>query len=91
MRVFDVLACGGFVLTEYTDTLRELFEIGGELDTYSSIGEMKEKVEYYSNNPSLARQIAQKARERVLRDHTIYQRVQKMLEIACIGSPALKS
>ncbi len=82
MRVFDVLACGGFVLTEYTDTLQELFKIGDELDTFSSVVEMKDKVEYYINNPSLVTQIAQKGRERVLKDHTIYQRVQKMLEIA---------
>jgi len=84
MRVFDVLACGGFVLTEYTDTLKELFKIGDELDTYSSIEEMQQKVGYYLNHPSLVDQIAQKGRERILRDHTIYQRVQKMLEIADI-------
>jgi spore maturation protein CgeB len=84
MRVFDALACGGFVLTEYTDTLNELFKIGDELDTYSSVEEMQQKVEYYLNNPSLVRQIAQKGRERVLHDHTIYQRMQKMLEIAGI-------
>lgn len=90
MRVFDVLACGGFVLTEYTDTLNELFKIGDELDTFDSIEEMKDKVEYYLNNPSLIHQIAQKGRERVLKDHTIYQRVQKMHEIAGIESTALK-
>jgi spore maturation protein CgeB len=82
MRVFDVLACGGFVLTEYTDTLTELFKIGDELDTYGSIEELQEKVEYYLNHPSLVYKIAQKGRERVLHDHTIYQRVKKMLEIA---------
>jgi spore maturation protein CgeB len=86
MRVFDVLACGGFILTEYTDTLKELFKIGDELDTYGSIEELQEKVEYYLNHPSLVQQIAQKGRERVLHDHTIYQRVQKMLKIAGVES-----
>ena len=90
MRVFDVLACGGFVLTEYTDTLRELFEIGDELDTYTSIDDMNEKVEYYLSKPSLVHKIAQKGRERVLKDHTIHQRVQKMLEVAGIGFTSIQ-
>ena len=81
MRVFDVLACGGFVLTEHSDSLNELFRVGDELETYGSVDEMRAKVGYYLSHPASARQIAQRGMERVLRDHTIEQRVQKMLEI----------
>ncbi len=34
MRVFDVLACGGFVLAERSPALAELFEIGAEVECY---------------------------------------------------------
>ena len=31
MRIFDIIACGGFVLVEYSRELDEIFEIGSEI------------------------------------------------------------
>ncbi len=78
MRVFDVLACGGFLLTEYNEALEDLFVIGEELDVYRDLGEMLEKVDHYLSHPEDAARIGRAGLERVLADHTIAQRVATM-------------
>ena len=80
MRVFDILACGGFILTDHSDALSELFTIGEELDTYRSAEELDQKVRFYLDHPDLARSMAQRGRERVLHDHTIAARVRGVLD-----------
>jgi hypothetical protein len=79
MRVFDVMACGGFVLTERNDALLELFTEGVELDCYTSLQELLDKAEHYSENPGEAAAIAARGHEAVLANHTISGRVSTML------------
>jgi spore maturation protein CgeB len=79
MRVFDVLACGGFVLAERSEALAELFEIGVEVDCYANADELEAKVELYLREPERARAIAVRGREAVQRRHTVAARVRHML------------
>lgn len=79
MRVFDVLACGGFVLAEHSDDLARLLEPGVEVDSYRNLDELGAKIEHYLAHPDAAAAIAARGRERVRRDHTIAARVQQML------------
>jgi len=79
MRVFDVLACGGFLLADRSEALEEMFTPGVELECWSTLEELEEKVRYYQQHPEQAQAIARAGRARVLRDHTIRQRLQTML------------
>jgi spore maturation protein CgeB len=79
MRVFDVLACGGFMLAEHSDELAELFDVGKELDSWRSIDELLDKSRWYLNNPDVAKQISLKGYEAVCERHTIRKRVHYML------------
>jgi len=79
MRVFDVLACGGFVLAEHSNDLAECFEIGTEVDCYRNQEEMVAKVAHYLAHPDEAAAIAKRGQARVLADHTIQARVSHML------------
>lgn len=47
LRVLDILACGGFVLSDYQPGIAEEFEEGKEIAFYYSLEDCKEKVEYY--------------------------------------------
>jgi len=78
MRVFDVLACGGFVLAAHCEALAELFHIGLEVDSWKTLEELHEKTTWYLNNPEEAKAIAARGREKVLSHHTIHKRIQKM-------------
>ncbi len=65
-RVYDVLACGGFLLTEYNPGLEDEFEIGQDLAVFHSCAELIEKTDYYLSHPEERKQIAECGRKKVL-------------------------
>lgn len=79
MRVFDVLACGGFVLAAHCEALTDLFEIGQEIDSWRTLEELHDKASWYLTNPERAKAIAARGREKILSHHTIQQRITQML------------
>jgi len=81
MRVFDVLACGGFLITERNQALEELFGVGIELETYSTLDELCEKTVYYLAHPDEARTIAERGLEAVRERHDVRLRVRRMLTV----------
>ena len=81
LRVFDVPAAGGFLLTDYMPGLEEMFEIDREIVVYRSRQELKDKVDYYLSNPKKREEIARRGRERVMRDHTFRNRWRQLLDI----------
>ncbi|BDG08020.1 glycosyltransferase family protein [Anaeromyxobacter paludicola] len=87
MRVFDVLACGGFVLAERSDDLAALFEVGVEVDCYGSLEELERKVAHYLAHPDRAAALAARGREAVLGRHTVQSRVDHMLAVAGCAPP----
>lgn len=79
LRVFDVIACGGFVIAHHNADLEELFVLGEEIESWRTLAELRAKVEHYLAHPDERRRIAERGRTRVLRDHTVQQRVAMML------------
>ncbi len=79
MRIFDIMACGGFVLAEYSHELGEIFEIGKEVETYRTLDELISKAAYYLAHRDEALEIARLGREAVRKNHTISMRVNHML------------
>lgn len=49
-RLLEIIACGGFVISENKEDSMEVF--GDNLVTFDSVEELKEKVEYFITNPS---------------------------------------
>jgi hypothetical protein len=90
MRIFDILACGGFVLAEYTDSLEDLFKIGEEIEVWRTIEELQDKAAYFLKHPKKTRDIALAGRARVCRDHRIKDRVEEMLQ-AVLGAREAKN
>lgn len=80
MRVFDVLACGGFVLAERSEELGELFEDGREIATYRGFEELRAKVAHYLRHPEERLAIAERGRAAVLERHTVSSRVRALLD-----------
>lgn len=80
-RVFDVPACGSFLLTDHQEAIEELFEVGKEVVTYRDRDEIPEMVRFYLNNPGTRKTIAMKGMERVLREHTYKHRIGKIIEV----------
>lgn len=79
MRVFNVLACGGFLIAEHSDSIEEAFAVGEEIETYRTIDELESKVAHYLANPGEARAIAERGMEAVRNRHTMRTRVKSLL------------
>jgi len=77
-RVYDVLACGGFCMTNSTDTLHKLFVEDEHLVVFRSEKELIEKVDYYLHHKEERREIAEAGRNHVYEFHTIDQRVKRI-------------
>ena len=61
--------------------LPEAFEIGREIITFNSFSDLTEKIQYYLEHPQERVEIAQRARARVMRDHTYDKRIEQMLSV----------
>ncbi len=80
LRIFDILGCGGFLITNYQEELSEHFRLGTDLETYSSIDELLEKCNYYLTHNDVREKIASNGLCRVREHHTYYHRIKNMLE-----------
>jgi len=80
-RVFDCPAAGGFLLTDAQKDLFDLFDVKREVACYSSPEECIELFRAYRKNPMARRDIAARARKRVLGEHTYAHRLQRIVAI----------
>ena len=81
LRIFDLLACEGFVLCNYQSDLLNEFLPGEELDIYSSIEELEEKIRYYLSHMDVCREIAHNGYEKVSKYHTYSLRLEQMFRL----------
>ncbi|AMD92555.1 CgeB family protein [Desulfomicrobium orale] len=79
-RVFDVPACGGFLLTDYRRQLENLFEPGREVICYHEEDEIPELVRHYLSRDAERERIAAAARERILAEHTYDLRLASLVD-----------
>ena len=80
LRIWDILGCGGFVITNYQSEIPEYFSPGTELEVYESQEDLLEKCHFYLDRPALTREIAQNGYELVKAHHTYLHRIETMLQ-----------
>lgn len=81
LRVLDILGCGGFAISNYQSEIAEFFQIGQEIEVYTSLEELFEKVVFYMDHEDLRLQIAQAGLRRIQKDFTYEDRIKTMLNI----------
>lgn len=82
LRIFDVLGCGGFLITNYQTELPDVFDIGTDLVAYESMEHLKELYAYYLAHHEEREAIARNGYEKVKNMHTYDVRLLQMLELA---------
>lgn len=65
LRVLDIMACGGFVLSNWQPELAEYFVEGEELALFESEGECMEKIAYYLAHEDKRKEIADAGKRKV--------------------------
>lgn len=81
LRIFDVLASGGFLLTNYQNDLNGIFTPGVHLDTYGSQEELLDKTAYYLSHPKERSEIAAEGLHEMQAKHTYPIRLQEMMSL----------
>lgn len=82
LRLFDILGCEGFVLTNYQTELPELFDIGNEVIAYSSLDELCELVSYYLDHDKERKEIAHNGYKKVASQYNYPFRLDQLLHLA---------
>ena len=80
-RIFDIMAAGGFVISNYQSEIPEYFTPGKDIVLYESIPDLLEKIGYYLAHEDERLQIAQNGYEKVKKQHHLAHRAQEMLKI----------
>ena len=78
-RVFDILSCGGFCLTNYQPEIAEYFVNGEDLVMYSSMEDLAIKVAYYLEHEDEREQIARNGYEKLKKNHDLSKIVEEMM------------
>ena len=86
-RTFELAACGAFQLVDQRALLDELFS-PEELARFDSLPGLLAAVAHYKDRPDERRQMAARARERVLAEHTYARRMRALLDFAAERLPA---
>ncbi|MBO5486310.1 MAG: glycosyltransferase family 1 protein, partial [Eubacterium sp.] len=81
LRVWDIMGCGGFVLTNYQEELLDYFVPNEDFVYYENYEDLQEKAEYYLTHDAEREKIARNAYEKVKRFHTYADRIREILQI----------
>ena len=79
-RVFETAGIGAFQIFDYTDSVSDIFE-EFECVTFKNSEDMKDKVDYFLNNPFERDKIAEAARKKILNKHTYKNRIDTLLKV----------
>lgn len=80
LRIFDIMGCNGFVITNHQEELTDYFKIGSDLESYKCLDELIDKCHFYLSHEDLRRQIAVNGYEKVKKMHSYPARIAYMFK-----------
>lgn len=81
LRIYDVMGCGGFLLSNYQAEIPTYFEVDKDLVCYDSVEDCIQKVNYYLQHEEERQEIAKNGYNKVRQLHTYEHRILNMLKI----------
>lgn len=85
LRLFDVLGCGGFLLTNYQEEMNDYFVAGEDYDYFTDSDDLIEKCNFYLANEEIRKKIALSGYEKVSKYHTYINRLPVIFK-SCLDS-----
>lgn len=80
-RVFDIMACGGFCMTNYQPEIAEAFTDGEDIVMYESMEDMLKKAAYYLEHDDERMRISQAGYRKVCREFSLDGRWRQIREL----------
>ncbi len=79
-RNFEVPGCGGFLLTEAAEHLREYYTPGDDIGTFDSFGTLVARIDHYLEHDDERAAASEWGYRRTLRDHTYARRFEEIFQ-----------
>lgn len=80
LRIWDVLGCGGFLLTNYQAEIPYYFKEGEDLVCFDGLEDLCEKVGYYLEHEEERKRIAWNGYRKVREKHSYIERIRTILD-----------
>ena len=90
-RTMEIAACGGFQITDWRSELAQLFDTEHELSVVRGEEEIPKRIRFFLEHEEKRRAMAERARQRVLREHTYEQRMKTAMDFLQQRLPKLGS
>lgn len=81
LRAFDIMGCGGFLLSNYQEDFVKYFTPGEDLVIYESQSDLLYKIKYYLTHEDERMQIAENGYTKVKNLHSFKIRLNKIMDI----------
>ena len=78
-RTFELPACKGFMLHIDNAEVRQLYDVGQEIDVFSTAEDLSEKIRFYLKNESIRMQMIEKAYQRCVPAYSYNQRAREIV------------
>ena len=82
LRALDIMGCGGFLLSNYQEELKEYFREGEELAMFYSLEDCLEKIDYYLKHEDERKSIAMAGKRAVEERFKYRDQLRKLLDMA---------
>ena len=79
-RTFEVPGAGGFLLTEQAPGLDKWYTPGKEIEVFSNLEELRDKIRHYLSMPEQRDEIAARGFERTRSEHTYEARLKEIVD-----------
>ncbi len=79
LRIFDILSCGGFCLSNYQEEIPELLVPDEDIVMYGSMEELVDKCAYYLEHDDLRREIAINGYRKLKENYSYEKQLEKLL------------
>lgn len=80
-RSFEIMASGGFLISQKNNELITKFENGKEIEIYETDDELIDKIKFYLSNLNIAQYIAVNGKKNTVSNHSFYDRLKNMLKV----------
>ncbi len=80
LRAFDIMGCGGFLLSNFQADFLDFFVPGEDFVYYESKEDLLQKIDYYLEHEEEREAIARSGHDKVAAEHTYRHRVREMFD-----------
>lgn len=80
-RTFEIPACRGFMLHIDSEEVRSLYEVGAEIDVFSTVEELADKIRFYLARPELRARMIDRAFQRCVPAYSYDARAREIATI----------